>query len=1033
MNPQVFRKQMKILVSLASILVKIYSSLFIICSTLACEDQDLRTNLSSIDQGIDSESWWYDDTFNDHTAQQLLSRSDFQALAKNSAGIQVLKFWLSEPQSGYPEGWSEQGLIRYYDSQFYTLHDQLYWFRLLNGVPVWTFETIPLEPPLEIYTIEALTQKMNHWEVAGKSLPLSLIFTESRRLYAPQFYEAMLNHPRRSIAGSIIHMDPHPERNQGQDLWAFELEYSDKPTMIELMSLFAYFRAHLPEGMKALKWLTRSPYQAELATQLIIQDQSYRDYILSYDDLVIAGEASIYSEGITAGRLHLLDDIQEDTKEREILIYQALPDELPACRALMSTIPQTPLAHLNLLARNRGIPNLYVGGLGQDPTISQLSRVRAPVLLWAQGSAAWRLLPLTSGEYTRYINLKTKPERSISRPPVEDSPYWLSDDPLSVDNLLDLRPLIGGKASGVLVIEQVLRSNEREIDSGTEDTRETDTHDNSETAITSPLPLFVLSGRAYAEHLQEIEATLRPLLNNPDVIKQRTRLILLLEGWQGIWQRGFDYETHESLRAWLEQESNDTQGLILSGGLQAWIRNKVLDTQVLRNLLEQLKIRFESVSPYQGLRIRSSSNIEDLEGFNGAGLYGSFTAYLYPQHQSNPSQQTKTIPSALKALWASYWNVEAVEERELEGIDHLSGWMAALIHPNFQDELELSNGVMTVTLMPHSPRDRGHLFFDQDWADIPIAVVTLNSQLGSESVTNPSSPELLTEIVEVQIYQAPDQTGPRLTVTRKQTSSLSTEVLSLQSIRQLSLQALKITQAWRQSDLHRLDYTQHYQAFTLDLEYREMEKNWPLQRESQNEILLNSSSQIVFKQARPLEPMPQNLPNLVKAAAFPLDLQRRSLRVRRWSCQSESVEINALQLYSDPLSVPTVGFETRPFTAEISYTDHRPEARNPSSSYRLTHRDYLVLQSSDYASEQYQNWQLELYRRMDRDLPFEHIKIDQQQGVILWTARNQDGAVIAPRQERVICESETVFSSPKDYLLSLLAQARLEGRGFGSE
>ena len=66
----------------------------------------------------------------------------------------------------------------------------------------------------------------------------------------------------------------------------------------------------------------------------------------SYDDLVIAGEASIYSGGITAGRLHLLENTQEATKEREILIYQALPDELPACRAIMSTVPQTPLAHL---------------------------------------------------------------------------------------------------------------------------------------------------------------------------------------------------------------------------------------------------------------------------------------------------------------------------------------------------------------------------------------------------------------------------------------------------------------------------------------------------------------------------------------------------------------------------------------------------------------------------------------------------------------------------------------------------------------
>ena len=29
----------------------------------------------------------------------------------------------------------------------------------------------------------------------------------------------------------------------------------------------------------------------------------------------------------------------------------------------------------------------------------------------------------------------------------------------------------------------------------------------------------------------------------------------------------------------------------------------------------------------------------------------------------DPNQQTKTIARALKALWASYWNIEAFEER----------------------------------------------------------------------------------------------------------------------------------------------------------------------------------------------------------------------------------------------------------------------------------------------------------------------------------------------------------------------------------
>ena len=252
--------------------------------------------------------------------------------------------------------------------------------------------------------------------------------------------------------------------------------------------------------MKGLNWLIRSPYQSELADQIIAQNPTYQSSMINYDDLVVVGEASVYSDGITAGRLHLLEDVQEPTQEREILIYQHLPDELPACRALISTIPQTPLAHLNLLARNRGIANLYVGGLGQDPTISQLSRVRAPVLLWAQSPSDWQLIPLKQDEYQRYINLKAKPERDFSRPVTEDSPYWLDRNDLSVDDLLELRPLIGGKASGVLMINKIID----DIEPNSQDTSNS-SNELETISIISPTPLFTLTGRAYAEHLAGIE------------------------------------------------------------------------------------------------------------------------------------------------------------------------------------------------------------------------------------------------------------------------------------------------------------------------------------------------------------------------------------------------------------------------------------------------------------------------------------------------------------------------------------------------
>ena len=190
---------------------------------------------------------------------------------------------------------------------------------------------------------------------------------------------------------------------------------------------------------------------------------------------------------------------------------------------------------------------------------------------------------------------------------------------------------------------------------------------------------------------------------------------------------------------------------------------------------------------------------------------------------------------------------------------------------------------------------------------------------------------------------------------------------------------------------------------------------------------------MILKQVRPLEPSMPNLTPQLQSAAFPLDLQKRSLRIQRWSCQSRNIELSVLQLYSDPLSGPDMGFHNFPFTGEISYTDYRAEARNPSLAYRLSHRDYLVLQSSHRNEEKSQAWHLELYRRVGRNLPFEHLRVDQKQGMIMWTARNQDGTMLDNLEESVHCESEILFANPKDYLLSLMEQARLDGRGFGNE
>ncbi|HOH76593.1 MAG TPA: PEP/pyruvate-binding domain-containing protein [Myxococcota bacterium] len=116
------------------------------------------------------------------------------------------------------------------------------------------------------------------------------------------------------------------------------------------------------------------------------------------------------------------------------------------------------------------------------------------------------------------------------------------------------------------------------------------------------------------------------------------------------------------------------------------------------------------------IRFRSSSNVEDLEGFNGAGLYESASF--------KPGDPEKTLAHALKKVWASMFSTAAFEEREWARIDHGRCAMGVLVHRSFPDEIEAANGV-AVTANPFDPPPMGQ------------AAYYVNVQAGATSVTNP--------------------------------------------------------------------------------------------------------------------------------------------------------------------------------------------------------------------------------------------------------------------------------------------------------
>ena len=119
------------------------------------------------------------------------------------------------------------------------------------------------------------------------------------------------------------------------------------------------------------------------------------------------------------------------------------------------------------------------------------------------------------------------------------------------------------------------------------------------------------------------------------------------------------------------------------------------------------------------LRLRSSSNSEDLENFNGAGLYSSKIHFT----QSGPIENT------IKKVWASLWTYRAFTEREFHKIDHSRIAMGILVHQDHKNEQH--NGVAVTKNIFNSDPDGFYI----------------NVQSGQSLVTNPDSEALPDELV----------------------------------------------------------------------------------------------------------------------------------------------------------------------------------------------------------------------------------------------------------------------------------------------
>jgi len=143
------------------------------------------------------------------------------------------------------------------------------------------------------------------------------------------------------------------------------------------------------------------------------------------------------------------------------------------------------------------------------------------------------------------------------------------------------------------------------------------------------------------------------------------------------------------------------------------VQSDILKADVDPELLRLVRERMAQNWPGQRIRLRSSSNTEDLPQFNGAGLYTS--------EGVDAETADQDLADGIRGVWASLWQLRGYDEREYYNIDQASVAMAVLIHEAFSSEKANGVAISRDILEP----SRGDKFY-------------INAQVGEALVTNPA-------------------------------------------------------------------------------------------------------------------------------------------------------------------------------------------------------------------------------------------------------------------------------------------------------
>ncbi len=461
----------------------------------------------------------------------------------------------------------------------------------------------------------------SHYEFAKKILN----YTGNETDFSMTQY---VNNPNRYLWPATLNY------SKSANLWFFELYPFDNLDCTSIEKLNRIIAKHCFAG-NSIAFCNTSSFNSNCKLQNEV----------SLNSLFSGQDFNAMNCGISYGYVRICESVNPNVflpNRRDIVVLDAIPDGIPVVAGVITTVPQTPLSHLNVLCHNRSTPNAMIRS---EAFIQKIKSLDGHLVKFEVTCDSFRLEPASISDAMLFwdsVNIK------INKP----LDYDLSFNQLLFPNSLDINSVssVGGKAANFACLYHLAKQ--------------------SNVQISTPENPFVIPFYFYAAHFKASGAY--NLLQ--DALKDS--LFLLNINYRSV--------------------------------VLEHIRSAIVDFPLDKSLLDSvLSITF--TSEFSKYKFRSSTNAEDIKGFNGAGLYDSFGASA-----NDPAD----IQQAIKCVWASLWNLSAYEERSYFNIDQRSVFMGVLAHRSFDNEV--ANGVMITKNL----YNENHAF-------------TINVQFGEASVVKP--------------------------------------------------------------------------------------------------------------------------------------------------------------------------------------------------------------------------------------------------------------------------------------------------------